>query len=63
MIIETTVGLIDDSELEKREGVIDNENEYSTWVEYWQHGVLVHRSASVGLKKGLDALGAVGSVG
>jgi len=50
MIIETTIGLLDDSELEKREGVIDNENEYSTWVEYWQHGVLVHRSANVKLK-------------
>lgn len=50
MIIETTIGLLDDSELEKREGVIDNENEYSKWVEYWQHGVLVHRSADVQLK-------------
>jgi hypothetical protein len=42
---------MDESLLEKREGNVDNENEYTTWVEYWLDGELVHRSAHVQLKK------------
>jgi hypothetical protein len=42
---------MDDSLLEKREGDIDNENETTTWTEYWLEGELVHRSAHVTLKK------------
>lgn len=51
MLVTTTKGEMDDSLLEKREGVVDNENEYTTWVEYWLEGELVHRSAHVTLKK------------
>jgi hypothetical protein len=61
VIVETTLGLIDDSELEKREGVIDNPVEYSTWVEYWKDGVLVHRSADVKLKPQAAATTVIGS--
>jgi hypothetical protein len=42
---------MDDSQLEKREGTVDNENELTSWVEYWLEGELVHRSAHVTLKK------------
>jgi hypothetical protein len=42
---------MDDSLLEKREGTLDNDNELTTWVEYWLEGELVHRSAHVTLKK------------
>jgi len=42
---------MDDSLLEKREGTVDNDNELTTWVEYWLEGELVHRSAHVTLKK------------
>jgi len=42
---------MDDSLLTKKEGTVDNENEYTTWVEYWLDGELVHRSAHVTLKK------------
>jgi hypothetical protein len=42
---------MDDSLLEKKEGFVDNDNEYTTWVEYWLEGELVHRSAHVALKK------------
>jgi hypothetical protein len=42
---------MDDSQLEKREGTVDNENELTSWVEYWSDGELVHRSAHVTLKK------------
>jgi len=51
MLVTTTKGEMDDSLLEKKEGTIDNENELTTWVEYWLEGELVHRSAHVTLKK------------
>ena len=51
MIVTTTKGNMDDSLLEKREGTVDNDNEQTSWVEYWLEGELVHRSAHVALKK------------
>jgi hypothetical protein len=51
LIVTTTKGNMDDSQLEKREGVVDNENEYTTWIEYWLDSELVHRSVHVTLKK------------
>ena len=51
MLVTTTKGEMDDSLLEKKEGVVDDENEYTTWGEYWLDGELVHRSAHVTLKK------------
>ena len=51
MIVTTTKGDMDDSLLEKREGSVDNDNEYTTWIEYWLDGELVHRSAHVTLKQ------------
>lgn len=50
-MITTTKGDMDESLLEKREGSLDNDNETTTWVEYWLEGELVHRSAHVSLKK------------
>jgi hypothetical protein len=52
-MITTTKGLMDESLLEKREGVVENDNEFTTWVEYWHEGEIVHRSAHVQLKKTL----------
>jgi hypothetical protein len=49
-IVTTTKGDMDESLLEKREGSVDNDIEYTTWVEYWLEGELVHRSAHVTLK-------------
>jgi hypothetical protein len=51
MILTTTKGDMDDSLLEKREGSVDNNIEYTEWVEYWLDGELVHRSAHVRLKQ------------
>ncbi len=48
---------MDDSLLEKREGTVDNDNELTTWIEYWLDGELVHRSAHVTLKKPLPFVG------
>jgi hypothetical protein len=50
-IITTTRGDMDESLFEKREGFVDNDNELTTWVEYWDGEELVHRSAHVTLKK------------
>jgi hypothetical protein len=50
-LVTTTKGEMDDSLLEKKEGFVDNDNEYTTWVEYWLDGELVHRSVHVTLKQ------------
>ena len=51
MIITTTKGEMDTSLLERREGTIDNEVEFTKWVEYWLDGELVHRSVDMVLKQ------------
>ena len=55
MLVTTTKGEMDDSLLEKREGFVNNDNEYTTWVEYWLSNELVHRSAHVALKKNVSS--------
>ena len=61
MLVTTTKGNMDDSLLEKREGTVDNDNELTTWVEYWLEGELVHRSAHVTLKKTVTLTSSVAS--
>jgi len=51
LIVTTTKGDMDDSLLEHRTGTVDNDNEATTWTEYWLDGELVHRSVHVTLKK------------
>jgi hypothetical protein len=50
-MVTTTLGEMDESLLEKKEGTFEDDNELTTWVEYWKDGELVHRSAHVTLKK------------
>jgi len=52
-LIHTTKGDLEESTLIKTEGLIDNENEKTTWVEYRLPGndEIIHRSAHVALKK------------
>jgi hypothetical protein len=50
MLVNTIHGEMDDSLLEKREGSLDNDIEFTTWVEYWLNDELVHRSVHVTLK-------------
>lgn len=50
-LINTTKGEMEESLLEKKEGFVDNDNEYTTWVEYWLNDELVHRSVHVQLKQ------------
>jgi len=61
LIVTTTKGDMDDSLLEKREGTFEDDNELTTWVEYWLDGELVHRSAHVTLKRSLPIGGEVGT--
>ena len=61
MLVTTTKGEMDDALLEKLEGSIDNDNETTTWVEYWLDGELVHRSAHVQLKKTVTLTSSVAS--
>jgi len=51
LLVTTTKGEMDDALLERRSGELDNENELTTWTEYWLGEELVHRSAHVTLKK------------
>jgi hypothetical protein len=60
-MVTTTKGEMDESLLEKREGSLDNDNESTTWVEYWLEGELVHRSAHVQLKKAVMLSSSVAS--
>jgi len=60
-LVTTTKGDMDDSLLEKREGTVDNENETTSWVEYWLDEELVHRSAHVQLKKTVTLTSSVAS--
>ena len=56
-MITTTKGLMDEALLDKREGTIDNDNETTTWVEYWLDDELVHRSVHVQLKRAVVSFG------
>ena len=62
-LVTTTKGEMDESLLEKKEGFINNENEYTTWVEYWLEGELVHRSVHVQLKQNVLADGIAAMLG
>lgn len=54
-LIHTTKGDLEESTLIKTEGQIDNENEFTTWVEYRlpDSDEIIHRSAHVTLKKNI----------
>jgi hypothetical protein len=63
MLVTTTKGEMDDSLLEKREGTIDNDNETTSWVEYWLEGELVHRSVDMTLKRNVTGEAVAQSLG
>jgi len=51
LIVTTTKGDMDDSLLDMKQGSVDNDNELTTWTEYWLMDELVHRSVHVTLKR------------
>jgi hypothetical protein len=61
-MINTTHGMMDESLLTKKEGSVNNDNEHTTWIEYYLGDELVHRSAHVTLKKGLSQLAEAGRI-
>lgn len=62
-MITTTKGLMDESLLDKKEGVVDNDDEHTCWVEYWHEGELVHRSVHVHLKRNVFSEGVAAMIG
>ena len=44
---------MDEATLTKKVGTIDNDNETTNWIEYYDKDLLVHRSVHVALKQGL----------
>ena len=54
---------MDDSLLVKQDGAIENDNELTSWTEYWLDGELVHRSVHVLLKKNVAAEGVAAMIG
>ena len=56
-LVLTTKGYMDENLLEKKEGSVDNDNEYTRWIEFWLDGELVHRSVHVELKQNVLADG------
>ena len=63
MLVNTTKGEMDVSLLEKREGTTDNDNETTSWVEYWLEGELVHRSVDMTLKRNVTGEAVTQSLG
>jgi hypothetical protein len=59
MLVNTIHGEMDESLLEKKEGGFENDNEKTTWVEYWLDNELVHRSAHVTLKAPAEVVGEI----
>ena len=55
MVITTTHGDMDDSLLERKDGSLDNDDEYTTWTEYYLGSELVHRSVHVRVKRAPSA--------
>jgi hypothetical protein len=56
MEITTIYGLRDDGDFRRVDGKFEDDNELTTWVEYWEDAegkepVIVHRSVHVHLKK------------
>jgi hypothetical protein len=53
-IVTTTKGDMDESLLVRKDGNFEDDNEITSWVEYYLDEELVHRSVHVHLKKGVD---------
>lgn len=55
--ITTIYGEMDEEVLECRQGTIDGEFNTINWIEYWLNNELVHRSAHLIIKEGVDCFG------
>lgn len=62
-MITTTKGDMDEALLKRVDGSLENDNELTKWVEYYDGEELVHRSVHVHLKLGIQSLMEQGGVG
>lgn len=62
-MITTTKGLMDEATLRRVDGELDNANEHTKWVEFYDGDELVHRSVHVHLKEGAPMVGEQGAFG
>jgi hypothetical protein len=62
MIVTTTKGDMDTSLLVKKDGDMENDNEKTSWIEYYLNDELVHRSVHVELKQMLNLESAIGEM-
>jgi hypothetical protein len=62
MIVNTTKGDMDESLLVRKDGDMENDNEKTSWVEYYLGDELVHRSVHVELKQMLNLESAIGEI-
>ena len=53
VMIQTTLGELDESLLIKKTGQEEDDEKVLTWTEYWKDSELVHRSVDMVLKQGL----------
>ena len=51
MKVMTTLGEMDEDDLVKKTGEVENDHEHTRWVEYYHRDLLVHRSVHVHLKE------------
>lgn len=63
VLVKGQMAEMDESLLQRKDIFTDNDNETVNAVEYWLDGELVHRSAHIHLKRGLDIGSAAGSIG
>jgi hypothetical protein len=62
-MINTIYGEMDESTLRKIEGSLEDDNEKTSWIEYWKDDELVHRSATVNMKQGFIGGVLTGQIG
>ena len=60
MMITTTHGLMDETDLVQKTGTVSNDVEETHWTEYYLEEELVHRSVHVHLKHSLASSADVG---
>lgn len=51
LLINTTKGPRLEAAMQRKDGAVDNDNERTEWVEFWEGGELIHRSVDIVLKQ------------
>lgn len=55
-LVNTIHGPMNPAHLRKEQGATENDNEKTTWTEYWLGDALVHRSVHMELKQALFSM-------